>query len=51
VEVPNGFKAFFGLISIHGAIDVIQIHILNPQGPFIKDCFCYDLTICMASYG
>ncbi len=45
MEVPNGFEEIFSLPSIHGAIDVIQIHIKMPQGPFIRDYFCYDLTI------
>ncbi len=37
VEVVAGFKKKSGLPSIHGTIDIIQIHIEKPNGPFAKN--------------
>jgi hypothetical protein len=37
-----GFKNLYGLPTIiHGTIDVNQIHIQKPKGPFVVDYFSY----------
>jgi hypothetical protein len=38
-----GFKGFSGLPYVHGAIDVMQIHIYKPNGPFARDCYSSKL--------
>jgi hypothetical protein len=34
LEVMIGFKNFSGLPFVHGAIDVVQVHVYKPKGPF-----------------
>ncbi len=37
VEVMASFKGFYGLPSIHGVIDMTQIHIQKPKGTCVGD--------------
>jgi hypothetical protein len=40
-----GFKDFSDLPSVHGAIDVMRVHIYKPKGPFIGDYYCFKLEL------
>jgi hypothetical protein len=46
LEVMIGVKDFFGLPFVHGASDVIQVHIYKPKGPFIGDYYSFKLKEC-----
>ena len=35
------FKDFCGLPAIHGAMDVTQIHLHKPHGPFADEYYAY----------
>jgi hypothetical protein len=38
-----GFKDFFGLPSVHGTIDVMQVHIYKPKSPYVGDYYFFKL--------
>jgi hypothetical protein len=38
-----GFKDLFGLPSIHGTIDVMQVPIYKPKGAFPRDYYSFKL--------
>ncbi len=41
----NEFKDFYGLLFVHDAIDVIQIHIQKPWSPFAKNFYSFKLKV------
>jgi hypothetical protein len=41
----RGFKRYYGLPFIHGAIDVTQIHIQKPQSAFNGDYFSFKSKV------
>jgi len=44
VEIMIGFKDFYGLASIHGAIDATHIHLHKPKGQhFVVDYYSFKL--------
>jgi type II secretory pathway component PulK len=41
LKVMIGFKDFSDLPSIHDAINVMQIHIQKPKGPFARNYYSF----------
>jgi hypothetical protein len=40
-----GFKDFFGLPYVDGTIDVMQLPIYKPKGPFARDYYSFKLKV------
>jgi hypothetical protein len=43
LEIMIGFKDFFCLPFVHGTIDVMQVHVYKPKGPFVGDYYSFKL--------